>query len=238
MIYARKSGVFKRLFGIYYSRLLKRHFYRIHLTGENSLSTRSPDYPTILYANHSNWWDGFIAYFLTSKLWNCDDYLMMDIEQLKRYSAFKYLGVFSIERASANETLKSINYAVSLLKNTNRYLWIFPQGKMEVQDFRPIEFLSGITKIAEKIGRVNLIPIAFRYEYIMEQRPEVFIKIGEPDVINNGQEIKKDFTNYLKGKLITELHVLRESVLNKNFLSFRTVFRGKESRNKALDKMN
>ena len=42
--------------------------------------------PVIMYANHSNWWDGFIAYLLTNRYQKKDDYLMMDIEQMKKYS--------------------------------------------------------------------------------------------------------------------------------------------------------
>jgi hypothetical protein len=29
-----------------------------------------------MYANHSNWWDGFIAYLLTNRILKKDDYLM------------------------------------------------------------------------------------------------------------------------------------------------------------------
>jgi len=238
MIKAQKNRLFHRVFDIYLRRLLKKHFYKIHLYSDDNLKLLNAAYPTILFANHPNWWDGFIAYYLTSKLWKSDDYLMMDIEQLQKYKAFRFLGVFSIDRTSAAETLKAINYAVSLLKNTNRYLWIFPQGKMEVQDCRPIEFLNGITKIAEKTVSVNLLPVAFRYEFIMEQRPEVFIKIGTPDVFKNEHEIRKDLAVYLREKLVTELDKLKDLVINNNFQDFKTVFHGRESRNKTIDRMN
>jgi 1-acyl-sn-glycerol-3-phosphate acyltransferase len=187
--------------------------------------------------NHTNWWDGFIAFQLTSKYLGADDYLMMDIEQMKKYRFFKYVGVFSVNRADAREGVESINYAAELLKNTKKYLWIFPQGVMQVQDFEPVKFYNGITRIAEKIENVNLVPVSARYEFIMEQRPEVFLKIGEPDVINNSKDISKNFTEYLQNKLVNELAVLKQDVINKNFGDYKIIFTGNTSRNKTVDKL-
>jgi len=236
MIPAKKNKLFNLLFRIYHLRLLKNHFYRIRLTGEENLKQVNNNFPTIIYANHSNWWDGFTAYFLSSGLWKKDDYLMMDSEQMKKYSFFKYIGVFSVDRNDSNEVLKTINYAVTLLKNTNRYLWIFPQGGIQPQDVRPVRFFPGITKIAEKTGEVNLLPVAMRYEFLLEQRPEIFIKVGEPDIFNN-MNMPKDYTKYLENKFENELNSLKDNVVNQHFDSFKTVFQGKQSRNTTIDNL-
>lgn len=236
MIPAKKNKLIDFLFSIYLNRLLKKHFYRIHLTGEENLNQINAALPVILYANHSNWWDGFIAYLLTAKRWKTDDYLMMDIEQMQKYSFFKYVGVFSVDRNDAKEAVHSIDYAVKILKNSNRFLWIFPQGLLQPQDLRPLKFYPGIAKIAEKLGSVNLLPVTMRYEYTLEQRPEVFIKIGEPDITDNNTSFSKDYTNYLQEKLIAGLDKLKELVINQKFDEFKIIFKGKNSRNKAVDK--
>ncbi|HMT12040.1 MAG TPA: lysophospholipid acyltransferase family protein, partial [Ignavibacteria bacterium] len=191
MITAKKNSVIGSLFAFYHKRLLKKHFYRIHLNGRDNLTTLGMDTPVILAANHSNWWDGFIAYYLTNRLMKCDDFLMMDIEQLRKYKFFRYVGVFSVDRKNPAEAMRSINYAADLIKNTNRCLWIFPQGEMTPQDKRPLVLYSGISKIAERAGKVKIIPAAFRYEFLMEQRPEVFISIGKPVEFTAGN---KNFT--------------------------------------------
>jgi chlorobactene lauroyltransferase len=237
MIHARKNRIFSKLFGFYLDRLLRKHFYRILLSGSEKLKALNAGYPSILYANHSNWWDGFTAYFITTKLLKRDDYLMMDIEQLKKYSMFRRLGVFSVDKNNPAEVMKSINYASSLLKDSGRFLWIFPQGKMEVQDYRPVEFFGGISKIAEKTGKVNLIPAAFRYEFIMEQRPEIFIKLGTPEIINSPAMINENFTVNLRDKLLNEMDTLKEMVVNKSIGKFEIVFEGKSSRNKTIDRI-
>jgi chlorobactene lauroyltransferase len=237
MIKAQKNRIISNLFAVYHKRLLRKHFYQIYLTGEEHFQKIDITMPTILYANHSNWWDGFIAFELTSKYLGVDDYLMMDIEQMKKYRFFKYVGVFSVNRNDVREGVESINYAAELLKNSSKYLWLFPQGLMQVQDYEPIKFYSGVTRIAEKLGKVNLVPVSFRYEYIMEQRTEVFIKIGNPDIINNNISDIKNYTQYLQGKLVNDLSELKSDVINQNLSDYKIIFTGKHSRNKTVDKL-
>lgn len=236
MIKSGKNTLIGGLFNLYHKRLLKKHFYRIHLTGEENLKLIDTALPSILYANHTNWWDGFIAFQLTSNYFKADDHLMMDIEQMHKYKFFKYVGVFSVNRKDAREGVESINYAVELLKGTKKYLWIFPEGEMNVQDHEPITFYNGLARIAEKTGGVNLIPVSFRYEFIMEQRPEAFIKIGTPDVVKNIEDIKA-YTIHLQNKLAGDVKQLRDDVINKKFDSYKIIFEGKNSRNKTVDKL-
>lgn len=235
MIPAKKNKLIGKLFSFYHTRLLKKHFYRIHLSGEENYLSRDTSLPALLYANHSNWWDGFISYYLTTRHFNADDYLMMDIEQMKKYRFFKYIGAFSVDRKNPREGAESVNYAVELLKNSTRHLWIYPQGIMQPQDKRPVTFFSGITHIAEKTGGVNLVPVCFRYEFIMEQRAEVFIKIGEPDIIKGRTEY--GLTEQLQSKFTTGLDGLKEMVINNRTADFKTIFRGESSRNKTVDKL-
>jgi len=238
MIKAKKNRFFNKIFRLYIYKILRKQFYRIHISGLENLGGLDKTFPTIYYANHINWWDGFTAYFLTNMLLKTDDYLMMDIEQLKKYRMFKYAGVFSVDRNNPRGAITSIDYAASLLKDTNRCLWIFPEGEMHVQDHEPISFYSGITKIAEKIGKVNLQPAAFRYEFIGEQRPEIFISIGKCDVFIADNAAKKHYTAYLQEKLAGDVKQLKEKVINKQFETFKIVFKGKESRNKTVDRIS
>lgn len=237
MIKAQKNTLISAFFKLYHKLLLKRHFFRIHLCGSDNLNRIDKALPVILYANHSNWWDGFMAFQLTSNYLKADDYLMMDFEQMRKYRFFKYIGVFSVNRGDAREGVESINYTAELLKDSKKYLWIFPEGVMHAQDYEPLKFYSGLTRIAEKAGKVNLVPVSLRYEFINEQRPEVFIKIGEPDVITNNINDTKTYTEYLQNKLAGDLDLLRSDVINQNFGNYKVIFTGKHSRNKTVDKL-
>jgi chlorobactene lauroyltransferase len=237
MIKTQKNKIFGKLFTLYHNRLLKKHFYKIWLHGSEHLKKINESFPNILFANHTNWWDGFIAFQLSNNYLGADDYLMMDIEQMSKYRFFKYVGVFSVNRNDAREGIESINYAADLLKNTSRFLWIFPQGEMKPQDYEPVIFYNGIAHIAEKLGKVNLIPVSLRYEFIKEQRPEVFIKIGEPEIVSSAIGDTKQFTETLKQKLVKDLSSLKNDVINQNLGEYKIIFTGKDSRNKTVDRI-
>ena len=233
MIPAKKNKLIGSLFAFYHKRLLKKHFYAIHAAGIENLNSLNGKVPVIMYANHSNWWDGFIAYFISNRILKKDDYLMMDIEQMRKYRFFKYIGVFSVSRKSAAEAFSSLQYAAELLKSSGKYLWIFPQGDMTPQDRRPLRFFSGITKLAEITGNVYIVPVCFRYEYLMEQRPEVFISIGKPDLFSG--KPGTGFTELLRSNMEQQLDKLRDDITAGNLTCYKTIFRGKESRNKTFD---
>jgi chlorobactene lauroyltransferase len=236
MIRANKSKIFENIFSVYNTRLLKKHFYRIHLGGEKNLESWEKTKPSIIYANHSNWWDGLAAIYLSEDLWNIDAYFMMDVEQLKKYRFFKWIGAFSVNRSSPRESMESVKYTINILKNTNKVLWIFPQGIMQPNDYRPIKFYNGISKIAESIGEFNLIPVTFRYEFMMEQLPELFMGIGEVKHINHIEDTKQ-FTEELNIQLVSELDKLKEKVINSDTGDFTVILSGKKSRNKTIDRL-
>lgn len=236
MIKARKNKIFENIFSIYNTRLLKKHFFRIMLSGEENFTARSNGKPSVFYANHSNWWDGLAAFYLSKKLWNIDAYVMMDIEQMQKYRFFKRIGAFSVNRNNPKEAVESVEYAVSLLGNTNRFLWIFPQGIMQPNDFRPLKFYNGISKISGKLGEVNLIPVTFRYEFLMEQRPELFISIGKAKIFNPGDDIK-ELTGILNNEIVRELDALKNKIINSELDSFKIILQGRQSRNKTVNKV-
>ncbi len=236
MIKTRKSKIFENLFSIYNTRLLKKHFFRLMLSGEENFLTRPAGVPSIIYANHSNWWDGLAAFFLSKVLWNIDAYVMMDIEQMQKYRFFKRIGAFSVNRNNPREAMESVEYSVELLKETNKVLWIFPQGIMQANDFRPIKFYNGVSKIAQKLGEVNLIPATFRYEFLTEQRPEIFISIGKAKTFNKSEDVKQ-LTEVLNTELIKELDSLKNKIINSELEGFKLILQGSQSRNKTIDKV-
>jgi chlorobactene lauroyltransferase len=238
LIESRKNRLFEAIFSLYLKRLLKKHFHKIHLSGTENFSGIDAAIPTIAYVNHSNWWDGFIAFYLAKEIWNVDSYLMMDIEQMEKYKFFRRLGVFSVDRNSPQSAMESIDYAAQLLKNSNWLLWIFPQGVLLPNDTRPLRFYTGVSAIVEKLGCVNLIPFAMKYEYMMEQRAEIFLQLGKAEKIEEPVKDKKEFTSGLQNNLTMELESLRSKITANDLESFQTIFYGKDSRNKTIDKLH
>jgi len=234
LIEAKKNKGFEIIFNIYNKYLLKKNFFKIHLLNNELFLNRNKELPSVIFANHSNWWDGLIAYYLSYHLWKCDAYMMMDLKQMKKYRFFKWIGAFSVNKESNTDSVKSLNYSIDLIKDNSKVLWIFPQGEMKHHDLRPINFQKGIMKILEKSGQVNLFALVFNYEFLMQQRPEVFIKIMPIDYLNGNNPT--DLSD-LKNILTDNLDKQKSDIINVRFDNYKEILKGKNSRNQIIDKL-
>jgi 1-acyl-sn-glycerol-3-phosphate acyltransferase len=236
LIEANKNIVIERMFSVYNRHILKKQFYKIHLKGADNISNIDKSLPTIMFGNHSNWWDGFLAFYLSFDLWKTDQYLMMDLKQMRKYKFFRRIGAFSVNRESAKESYESILYAAKLLKEKNSMLWIYPQGEMLPNDLRPLRFQNGLSRLLELTGKVNLMPIVFNYEFMMEQRPEIFINVSE-SITFDEKLTKQEKTEYLNRVLTELLDEQKRNIVNNNIEGYEEVLRGKSSRNKIIDRV-
>ena len=176
--------------------LLRRRFYSVRVKNAKHYDLINKDYPCIYYTQHTCWWDGMVGYYLFHYLFKDIAYMM--IEDLIKFPLFSRVGAFSIDKKSPRTAMKSLKYCIDFMKNEKRSLWIFPQGKINPPNHRPIKFQKGMAFIAEKVGKVNLVPITMQYPFLRLGLPEVLIDIGNP-IILNGEKIDKDeFNKFLE----------------------------------------
>lgn len=214
MLEARKSAWFEKIFAIYNRNLFKRRFQALRIDGIENLNK----FPMIVYCNHSSWWDGLVAFEIFAKA-KLDSFVMMEEKQLKNLSLFRKLGAFSVVRENPREAVKSINYAANLLKEkADRAIWIFPQGKILPNDIRPLEFYNGIARIAEKVETCYFVPVAMRFEFLGDWKPEVLVKIGEAERIKTKKP--KEKTKILAEKLTNILDELKRDIINNNLENY------------------
>jgi chlorobactene lauroyltransferase len=212
MLKANKSRLFETLFAVYNRNLFRRRFAALRVRGIENLQNRKSDLPLVLYANHSSWWDGLVA-FEIGRAARLDHFLMMEEKQLKQLFLFRRLGAFSVVRETPRESLRSINYAVEILKEKpNRALWIFPQGEILPIDARPLHFYQGLARIIEKTGECVAVPIAMRYEFLGEFKPTAFAKIGRSEIFANVKDAKQ-LTEQLSFRLTETLDELKTDII-------------------------
>lgn len=145
-----------------------------------SLRHRAP-YPLIFCLTHSGWFDGHLAALLNKRIFEHDAYLMMEEPNLARYPFFTWAGVFGIDRDDPRKALASIEYITDILaQGSNTSLWMFPQGTMRHPDERPLKLFGGISNIARRVGKCAIIPVAIRYDFMMEQAPDAYVRMGAP----------------------------------------------------------
>jgi 1-acyl-sn-glycerol-3-phosphate acyltransferase len=213
MIPARKSGWFERVFAVYNRNLIARRFEGLRVGGMEYLREREANVPLVLYANHSSWWDGLVA-FQVGRALRLDQYAMMEERQLRAYPFHRRLGAFGVVRESVREAARSIEYARSLLKETSRALWIFPQGETLPNDVRPLVLYTGAARIIERLALADAAPVAMHYEFLGQYRAEVVVRIGMPNRIAVAANFSaKRLTGIFTERLTRCLDELRADIL-------------------------
>jgi hypothetical protein len=150
---------------------------------------------------------------------------MMEEKQLKKLFPFRLLGVFSVVREKPREAVKSLNYAAGLLREkSSSTMWIFPQGEILPNDLRPLNFYNGISRLTEKLENCLTVPLAFRYEFLGEFKPEIFVKIGKCELVNSSQKKQTKFlTENFENKLTQTLDELKKDIICMRFDDYKRI---------------
>lgn len=199
MIKPRKSKLFDFIFRPYCRNLLRRNFNSIRIKGLDELSVKGS--PVLVISNHSSWWDGLIAYYV-SKEADLDAYVMMEEKQLARFFLFRFLGAFSVVREKPQAAARSILYSIRLLNSKDAALWLFPQGKIVPFDSRPIEISDGAELIQKRVSGLKPVLVGMKYEYLQESKADVFVsaialseEIGPIKMESHLSQLSNDISN-------------------------------------------
>jgi 1-acyl-sn-glycerol-3-phosphate acyltransferase len=240
MLTARKNRFMN---GLIYRLLMKPalrsgfHRVRIRHAAQRPSAATSP---CIIFGNHSAWWDAHVPMTANQERWGLDGYVMVEDTQLSRYQFFRYCGCFSVNRADGRSAMQSVTYAADLFTaGPGRMLLIFPQGEILANDARPLRFFAGTGHIVKKVlaraPECWLYPMALRYEFIGEQKPDAFVSLGAPLVCTAGRVDAKAITAQMEQALTDELDRLRDDVVAYRFGDFETLVEGAWSINRAWD---
>ena len=238
MIEARNHPIFEAAFLRYIQDLARKRFHAVLLAGREHLSDWDPRVPTLAYANHSNWWDGFMGYLITHMgLEGCFQ-VMMEERHLARYRFFTRIGAFGIDREHPRAAHESLRHALDLMAQPRSTVWIFPQGVLRPNDVRPLAFYPGASRLAVQAiathGAVRLLPVAMRYEFLQEDRPEALLRIGTPTILNAPPSARE--LNARMEQEVTELlDGLRAQIAAEDLGVYQPLLEGGMSLNKRLD---
>ena len=222
---------FWKNFGDYvFFKMLKKRFYAFRYKGADNFYSKDPNEPVIMFAPHSNWWDGIVAYAICNGI--CKKQLRLMVEELKRFPILRHAGCFSVNKKSPQASMEALRYAVNEMGNTNCNMYLYPHGIIKPPNYRPIEFQSGLAymvdKAVKKYGRVCLIPVAVNYFFLRDNRPEVFVEFGERIEMTSDEKFnRKELTE----KLANTLEILCDKqiyeISHAQFDAYETLFQQK-----------
>ncbi|MGG3267878.1 lysophospholipid acyltransferase family protein [Priestia aryabhattai] len=223
MIYPKKNSIFERFFQLFVTYQLKKQFYRIHL----HIEELPKDKKMLLIANHSSWWDGLVTFYLNNAVLKTDLYAMMSEQGMKDFPFFQRIGAFSVNAASPKHTVESLRFASRLLADKKAVL-IFPQGKEEHLEKRPLAFSEGPAFLLKKQSDVEVIPITYYYTFRHDQRPELFIWVGQA-VFYDLANAREDITKTLAGAVTDQLDHQKQKIIQENDEEFTVLLKGRKT---------
>jgi chlorobactene lauroyltransferase len=201
--------------------------------------SRQRNVPIVFCATHSGWWDGHMAFILDRQLFHRSPYVMMEERQLARYSFFTWIGAFGVVKEDARSALASIAYITDILATEHKAaLWMFPHGEMAHQDARPISILGGAARIARELQNCALVPVALRYDFLREQAPSAFARVGAPTIVGRDATYSaKELRRLLETEMTRASDKLRDDVYAYRLEEYRLILRGRGSVNANWDRV-
>lgn len=207
---AANTPFWQRIADFFFFKMIEHRFHAMIIKNEHYFEERNKNYASIFFAPHSNWWDGIVGYNLMRRVFKTKVRVM--VEEMNRFPILAKAGAFPVNKSSPQDAMVSLKYAVDDLgQNKNNGLWIFPQGIIKPPNFRPFEFQTGMTYIAQKIalkyGGINLIPVAVNFAFLREDSPEVIVEVGKPIIIETeeAKTIKRHEFNSKCEEIFTQL---------------------------------
>jgi 1-acyl-sn-glycerol-3-phosphate acyltransferase len=226
MIPANPSRLAQLWFDNWCRRNLRKHFYRVHvyLDSTDQWSRFDPHRPRVYAANHCSFWDGIVLNHLLRTFRRAQPlYCMIDVEQVREHPFMSRVGGFSIDRNSPRDAMESVRYATALLQETSHpsAIVVFPQGRIEPNDTRPIRVEAAVTRLVEQNPASEIVPIALRYDFWTEQRAEALVHVGRAisasELTTTGQqsfargaEFRRNIASVVSQRIAHGLDCLRE----------------------------
>lgn len=201
---AKTSRFWLMIASLFFFNMVQNRFYAFRYKGDEGVLEKGV--PTILYAPHSNWWDGSVLYNITHRIFHKEIRLM--IEELNRFPLLRRGGAYSVCKKSPQSAMKALQYSVDVVGDLKNMLCIFPQGIIRPPHYRPIVFQTGLAYIAQKsvkkYGKVNLVPVALDYCFFRDNRPEVVVTFGEKLTLtkDNLPADRKELTHLFEKEMV------------------------------------
>jgi 1-acyl-sn-glycerol-3-phosphate acyltransferase len=224
------------LFERYVRGQVRQHFAGAHWAGAERAASWDPALPILFLANHTNWWDGFLAVVVTGRLRRRFQ-ILMEAKNLARYRVFLRVGAVPLHRDQPRRAYQDLVAAVYYLR-TGAGLWIFPQGERR-PPAEPLDRVErGAALLALRADRpIRICPVAFRYAFVSEQLPEAFVLLGEDWVLEPGVGADRDAVmGRMTEGLRATLAALDNLMAAERLDGFRPLAPGRLSINKRLDR--
>jgi len=191
--------------------------------------------PTLVIANHTNWWDGFLSHQI-SRAMGRHFRILMEARNLARYRIFLRIGALPLERRSRSQAMRDLAVATACLA-PDALVWIYPQGARRPAPEPISEIEGGAAWMVERHGGpLRILPAAFRYPFLSEQQAEPMVLLGRSWVVGQGEVAPRAvLREQLAASLRDTVASLDAMIAVEALDDFTTLVAGRPSINNRLD---
>lgn len=178
-----------------------------------------------------------VAAYLSRYVFCKPSYGVFDEEQLKRYGIFRLAGGYSIDRTSKDDHKNFLKYTRDLLEGRSRLLWVYPQGDLLSTDHVPLVFKPGFASITSLFDRVHLLKILVRYDFWIDQQPEIVISILPVETVlpAGGSVYRESLTDRVSAEMTAALGRLGDIVKYRKTDQLKTLLNSERGTNGLYD---
>lgn len=193
LLEARLGGLnerFRNFFAWYSARLIRKNFSAVRLTPGSFDAAEQADRstaPLLMVMNHSSWWDPLLALVLGARLMpHRRGIAPMDLEQLRKFSFFRRIGIFGIDPDDPRSIDVLTDYAQRYIRSGSHArpsIIVTPQGVFtDVRE--PIVLRPGAAAILARLLRSPgltapaVLALNVEYGFWQDKRPEVFVRLA------------------------------------------------------------
>ncbi|QDT15708.1 lysophospholipid acyltransferase family protein [Alienimonas californiensis] len=228
--------------------MLARAFHAVRLLEPlpEGLDEEEPSERRAFYLNHPGWWDPLAAAALAERLRpGRVPVAPIDADVLRAAPVLGWLGVFGVERDAAGRATAAgaktfLRTARAALDDPGCDLWLTPEGTFASPDARPLRFAPGLGRLVSRDSELVCVPVAVRYDFWTERRPELLLAVGAPVRLGDveGDRARRsaaagdapvnagECSRFLEGRLEATLDALTVASASRDPARFRSIGRG------------
>ncbi|MCU0315091.1 MAG: hypothetical protein MUC92_00700 [Fimbriimonadaceae bacterium] len=168
----QEEGLIGRMVGAMIRRSVRKGFHNVYWN--------PPTYPVtppiLFFCTHHGWYDGYLMYHVVTKL-QCRS---LDwIQEFDAFPLFSKVGGMPYRLGDPLGRAQTIRRTIHLMKNESRSLILFPEGILHYPP-EVLPFGDTFAFLKRKVPRLQLLPVAISYQSSLQERPEAFIRFGQP----------------------------------------------------------
>jgi 1-acyl-sn-glycerol-3-phosphate acyltransferase len=210
---------------------VRRHFNAVRVLGSSPPEDPGAA-PAIVVMNHPSWWDPMIALVLASgPLADRTHYAPIESKQLSRYRVFAKLGFFGVDPSPAGARA-FLRTSLAICASPSATLWITAQGRFVDPRERPVTLMPGVGRLASRLTRGVVWPLAVEYPFWTERAPEALVHWGAPLPIEPGRS-PEAWTDAIAAELTASMDRLAAASLARDAAAFTTLLSDRRARHGA-----